>query len=126
MQQLMDNLGGFLSIDVNKLIYLNIGLKLCENDNVVNWVSNVKNLLCENGFQYVWIDPYCIDPHIFVLDFKTRLIDCCKQKWYADVTDISILYYHKHIKTTFGYEQYFDKIKNPKLRSVLTKLRILL
>ena len=48
----------------------------CENDNVVNWVSNVKKLLCENGFQYVWIDPYCIDPHTFVLDFKNRLIDC--------------------------------------------------
>ena len=36
-----------------------------------------------------------------------------------------ILYnYYKHIKTTFGYEQYLDKIVNPKLRSVLTKLRI--
>ena len=47
-----------------------------------------------------------------------------KQKWHAGVTDSSILYYYKHIKTTFGYEQYLDKIVNPKLRSVLTKLKI--
>ena len=58
------------------------------------------------------------------MDFKNRLIDCFKQKWYADITDSRILYYYKHIKTTFGYEQYLDKIVNPKLRSVLTKLRI--
>ena len=112
----------------NNCIFLrtvyNVQYNACENDNVVNWVSNVKKLLCENGFQYVWIDPYCIDPHTFLLDFKNRLIDCFKQKWYVDVTDSSILYYYKHIKTTFGYEQYLDKIVNPKLRSVLTKLRI--
>ena len=53
--------------------------------------------------------------------FKNRLIDCFKQKWRAEVTDSSILYYYKHIKTTFGYERYLDKIVNPKLRSVLTK-----
>ena len=102
----------------------NVQYTACENDNVVNWVSNVKKLLCENGFQYVWINPYCIDPHTFVMDFKNRLIDCFKQKWYADITDSRILYYYKHVKTTFGYEHYLDKIVNPKLRSVLTKLRI--
>ena len=58
------------------------------------------------------------------MDFKNRLIDCFKQKWYADITDSRILYYYKHIKTTFGYEHYLDKIVNPKLRSVLKKLRI--
>ena len=86
-----------------RIVY-NVQHTACENDKVVNWVSNVKKLLCENGFQYVWINPYCTDPHAFVLDFKNRLIDCFKQKWYADVTDSRILYY-KYIKTTFGYGQ---------------------
>ena len=53
-----------------------------------------RKLLCENGFQYVWINPYCIDPHTFVMDFKNRLIDCFKQKWYADIIDSRILYYY--------------------------------
>ena len=72
----------------------------------------------------MWINPYCIDPRTFLLDFINRLIDCFKLQWHADVTDIRMLYYYKHIKTTFGYEQYLDKIVNLKLRSVLTKLRI--
>ena len=50
-------------------------------------------------------------------------IACFKQKWCADVTDSRILY-DKYIKTTFGYEQYLDKILNSKLRSALTKFRI--
>ena len=59
---------------------------------------------------------FCVDPHTFVLNFKDSLIDCCKHKRYADVTDGRILYYYKHVKTMFGYEQY--------LRSVFTKIRI--
>ena len=90
MQQLMENLGGFLSMlskytkilkywfkisysnYCNLRTVYNVQYTACENDNVVNWNSNVKRLLCENGFQYVWMDPYCTDPHTFkfVLDFK--------------------------------------------------------
>ena len=40
-----------------------------------NWVSNVKSLLCENGFGYIWEFPEKVDFKTFLAEFKQRLID---------------------------------------------------
>lgn len=45
-----------------------------------NWASNVKNLLYRNGYGYVWNNPFSVDPMIFTVMFKQRLIDVFTQE----------------------------------------------
>ena len=44
-----------------KMIMLLTGFQMSKNN-------------CENGFLYVWINPYSIDPHTFVMALKIDLL----------------------------------------------------
>ena len=46
-----------------------------------NWVSNVKSMLNNYGFPYVFDNPSSVNVKMFINDFKCRLIDTFKQEW---------------------------------------------
>ena len=40
---------------------------------VGNWLKQVKDILCNNGYLYVWENPLCVDQDKFPIHFKQRL-----------------------------------------------------
>ena len=59
------------------------------------WAMKVKNLLCSYGFGYVWYEQYVYDKYNFIKDFKLRVTDVEKQKYYEIMSSQSKLKYYK-------------------------------
>ncbi|KAL4221122.1 hypothetical protein ACF0H5_019381 [Mactra antiquata] len=88
-----------------------------------NWVSNVRKLLSEYGFNYVFNNPLDINNNQFLSSFKQRMIDCFLQDWYRKKSDSSCLFLYDHVKTSFNYESYLDKLPCD-LRNYLVSIRL--
>ena len=87
------------------------------------WIYNLKNILFQNGFGYVWESPLNLNEKYFISEFKERLLDNFIQKWAADLSASRVLIINKSCKENFGYENYFNLLPRS-LRNVMTKIRI--
>ena len=94
-------------------------MKDCENG-LCNWVKNLKTILEQCGLGYIWLNPFSVEPNIFVGIFKQRLIDEFIPKWISDMTNNSVLDLYKYVKTEFGYANYFA-MRNKSVRPEITK-----
>lgn len=100
----------------------NFLLEAC-NNGVKNWAKNVKALLDDYGFSYVWNNPYSVNLDTFHLCFKQRVFDVFKQKWHTDIDNARSLVLYKEIKQSFEYENYLDGLPS-KSRVALSQLRL--
>ena len=82
-------------------------VETCSNG-VKNWASNVKSLLDNYGFSFVWTNPHSVNLKTFHLIFKERLIDVFKQTWVSDVSRSSPHVLYKDFKQELEYERYLD------------------
>ena len=67
-----------------------------------NWASNVKTLLDNFGFSYVWDNPFTVNLKNFHLTFKERVIDVFKQEWFNKISLSGSLTLYKNFKQSFG------------------------
>ena len=88
-----------------------------------NWASNVKTLLDNFGFSYVWDNPFTVSLKIFHLTFKERVIDVFKQEWFNIISLSGSLTLYKNFKQSFGIENYLVVLPS-KLRINISKLRL--
>ena len=91
-----------------------------------NWVSSVRDLLCNLGLNYVWMSQ---DVSNISFDFiKQRIIDQFLQQWSASLYDCEKLSVYRSIKVDFCLEKYFNFCNDvslfSKLRSGTLKLNI--
>ena len=56
-----------------------------DNHGMNNWVTSIKQVLNEYGFNYVWLQPETVNHKHFIELFKQRISDCYVQKWRADI-----------------------------------------
>lgn len=104
-----------------KTIY-NQALKDSINGNR-NWVSNIKKLLDDYGFSYVFDNPHIVDINMTLNEFKHRIIDTYKQEWFRVVSNSSSLDMYRIFKTQLMYENYLDLLPR-NCRLFLTRLRL--
>ena len=64
-----------------------------------NWASNIKTILQQHGFKYVW--QLQSDVEIPFERIKLRILDTYKQKWYSDVNNSNCLHSYCLFKHTF-------------------------
>lgn len=86
-----------------------------------NWAYQIKHILDEHGFSYVWDQQFDI-----VIPFESirqRLIDTVKQKWYSDINNSSRLDSYSLFKHNCELEKYLQVIHENKYRIALTKFR---
>ena len=98
-------------------------LQDCEKG-LLNWVTSIKTLLSQFGFNQVWLNPYSVDPNIFISAFKQRLIDNFIQTWKSDILTNRKLFLYNNFKCEFEYEAYLNIVRDKPLRQLLTKLRL--
>ena len=107
-------------------IILKTVYKMCLEDcnkGCKNWLYNVKQMLNNYGFAYIWDQQHVLSIKVFIMTFKQRLLDNFYQSWYADKETSPVLQLYHNIKTTFGYETYLDVLPI-NLRMYLAKLRL--
>ena len=92
--------------------------------NKSNWLSNVKLLLNNYGFGYIWENLTTCDVNAFIPYFKQRLVDCFTQEWRHSLDNNGVLTVYKHIKTSLEYECYLSSIRNKVYRYNITKIRL--
>jgi len=93
------------------------------NKGCVNWISNVKKLLNDYGFAYVFDNPSAICVNTFICEFKCRVIDTFKQEWYGNISKSTVLDMYSLFKTSIEYEKYLD-LAPKNLRLYFVKLRV--
>ena len=102
-------------------VVYNEALKDCINGKK-NWVSNVKKLLNDYGFAYVFENGHYVNTNTFLTEFKCRVLDCFKQHW-LQTLESPVLILYKEFKLSFEYEKYLDVLPKS-LRFYFCRLRM--
>ena len=98
-------------------------LKLNENG-CSNWVTEVKNILCANGFGIVWIMQSVGCEKIFLSEFKERLKNCYVQEWRASLRDNENYSLYNSFKLIFEPEKYLSNGMYKPYKDALVKFRL--
>jgi hypothetical protein len=93
------------------------------NDGRVNWLSNVKTLLGDCGYSFIWHDQCELNLKDFHLSFKRRLIDIFIQSWYASLNASKSLCTYRFFKDSFDTSFYLSVLPK-KYRQSLSRLRL--
>jgi len=89
----------------------------------LNWVSKVRNCLCQHGFGYVWQNQYVQSESSFLRQFVKRMMDMFVQNWHASINSNAKLESYCMYKNVFTYEPYLDVLNIRKFRSVYVNFR---
>jgi hypothetical protein len=89
----------------------------------VNWATEIKRLLHENVFGYVWNNGHV--PHLstFLNKFTIRLRDQYIQSWRETINHSPKLSVYKHIKSSYSHERYLDILCIRKYRHCYSQFR---
>jgi len=93
------------------------------NPQKITWVSKVKQLLGELGFNHVWISQGVGDIKCFLSMLKQRLQDIHIQHLHANLNSSTRAIFYKNI-ATFEFCQYLDTVNIKKYRFAMTRLRL--
>ena len=88
-----------------------------------NWASDIRKLLCENGFGYIWFDQQIQHEKHFLDIFVQRLKDQYIQEWLTILNTSSKLYSYRQYMNEILHESYLNCITVRKFRHSLAKLR---
>jgi len=66
-----------------------------------NWVSNVKKLMYDYGFNYVFDNQTVVNEVVFLSMFKQKIIDCFLQEWYTSKYNSSTFIHFHLVKDRF-------------------------
>jgi len=81
-------------------------LKSIDDAGRISWATKVKSILFTYGFGYVWISQEIGDCDMFIIFFRSRLIDCFTQNWHDTVSNSSRCHHYRHFKTLLNIERY--------------------
>ena len=106
-----------------KSVYTDLFNDVINNENTINWVSQVRGLLQRSGFHDIWTYPDSVDDSKFTPVFKQRVRDQYLTVWNAKVLISSSLEFYKEICPTICTATYLHKIVNIRYRRALSKTR---
>ena len=73
-----------------------------------NWVSDIRNLLCLNGFGIAWMFKQVGNEKMFLGLVKERLRDCYVQGWFSKIKNSKHLECYSGFKSMFQSETYLN------------------
>jgi hypothetical protein len=88
------------------------------------WVSQVRELLCTTGYNYVWLNQGVPNETSFLSSLKQRLIDLFIQEWYVTVRDKDRYVFYRSIVSNFGSADYLLHVDIYCFRVVMTQMRL--
>ena len=106
----------------SKIIYHMLLLMDHNNVGKFAWITYIRHILSENGFNNVWREPLNYNRYWVDHVFKQCLKDQFVQTWNENVYESSKGINYRIFKTKFGYEPYFNVLPF-NLSNVLCKFR---
>ena len=94
-----------------------------ELNNERSWGRQVKDLLEQNGYGYVWLNQGVLYKNSFLKSFKQRLIDQYWQQWHEKIVENDRFAKYREFKDHHQNECYLKEINVTKFRKIFTKLR---
>ena len=91
------------------------------NYNGQNWASQIKLILQEHGFEYVWKQQ--AELVIPFHSIRQRIIDTYQQSWYSEINNSSRLRSYNIFKHNFELEKYLTLNLDTKYKTTLTRFR---
>ena len=88
------------------------------------WITQVKELLCNTGFQYVWLNQSVPNANEFVSVLKQRLIDTFLQEWNASIRDRETYILYRQLNGDFGCTNCIFQIGIYSFRASFIQLRL--
>ena len=107
-----------------KSVYTDLFNDVMNNENTINWVSQVRGLLQRSCFHDVWTYPDSVDDSKFIPVFKQRVRDQYLTVWNAKVLVSSSLEFYREICPTICTATYLHKNVNIRYRRALSKIRL--
>ena len=104
-------------------ILLNEAYNVCSH-NQYEFIQSIQYLLCGNGFGDVWSNPHSVNKHTFHKTFKQRLNDQYLQDWNYKLETSNRFKILQVLHSEYRIQNYINKIKNPEMREIFTRLRI--
>ena len=89
-----------------------------------NWVSKVRDVLCEHGFGFAWMFQGVGLSSTFISEFKERLTCNFYQNLHSQVENDSKYRWYFSFKSAFQAERYLSFINNKWHRNALVRFRI--
>ena len=86
------------------------------------YIQCIQHLLCENGFGDVWLNPNSVNKDHFHKIFKQRLNDQYIQDWNSKLENSNRFKTLQVLHSDYRIADYIDKIKNPDMRQIYTRL----
>ena len=74
------------------------------------WVSKIREILYETGFNFVWLQQGVGDKNSFLRSFKQRLVDMFIQEWSGAVRDKDRYEMYRSFKTSFEKRSIFQTL----------------
>ena len=87
------------------------------------WVSEVRNLLSNTGFYFVWLYQGTGNIEMFLQTLKQRLIDMYKQDWNGTIRDSDRYEDYRQYKSLLEPEKYLTMIDNRPKKIAFTMAR---
>ena len=101
---------------------VSVCLSLCSKGKT-NWVTNVRETLCANGFSCVWDNQGVGCLSTFIRKFRQRLTDIRWQTWDDHVNTSDRFSLYRQFKTLAGVEPYIMLNLNRYIRYTLIRFR---
>ena len=95
-----------------------------DRDGKCCWASSVREILCETGFSFVWLQQGVGDVRCFLQLFKERLIDMFIQEWSGSLRDKERYENYRSFKTVFEKEKYIAGINVYCFRVAVSQIRL--
>ena len=76
-----------------------------------NWATDVKQILNNTGFGYIWEQQNIENEKLFFKEFEQTLKDQFLQKWHGEIEKSHKLMLYKEFKVSFNFEKYLDILK---------------
>ncbi len=94
------------------------------HENIVNWASLLRDMLCSYGFGDVWLNQGVGDIDNFMIVFKQRVKDVYNQTWHAKLEESRKAITYRNFMHCIKPQVYLTSVHNVKYRSALIKFRL--
>eukprot|EP00745_Piridium_sociabile_P032434 TRINITY_DN5471_c0_g1_i2.p1 TRINITY_DN5471_c0_g1~~TRINITY_DN5471_c0_g1_i2.p1 ORF type:complete len:1139 (-),score=92.24 TRINITY_DN5471_c0_g1_i2:303-3719(-) len=87
------------------------------------WVTKIRDILCETGFAFVWLQQSVGNVNGFIKAFRQRIIDVFIQEWSSSVRDRDRYESYRSFKVIFEREKYLSFLDTYCFRVAMTQTR---
>ena len=95
-----------------------------QNNKRVNWATQIKRMLDNTGFGYIWEQQRVNHSEQFIVKFRIRCQDLYIQECFSQIEKSSRCRLYRNLKEVFEMEWYLQENFNLELRQCLSTIRL--